>query len=39
MQPYNYLDGVDYLSAQSLGLDHDSNYMNVRATRAAEATR
>lgn len=39
MQPYTYPDGVDYLSAQALGLDHDSNYMNVRAARSAEATR
>ncbi|UOZ06702.1 MULTISPECIES: acyl-CoA dehydrogenase family protein [unclassified Amycolatopsis] len=39
MQPYTYPDAVDYLSAQALGLDHDSNYMNVRAARSAEATK
>jgi alkylation response protein AidB-like acyl-CoA dehydrogenase len=33
MQPYTFVDGVDYLSAQALGLDHDSNYVSVRAVR------
>lgn len=35
MQPYTYVDGVDYLSAQALSLEHDNNYVSVRATRTA----
>jgi len=36
MQPYNYADGVDFLSAHALGLAHDSNYMSARAARASQ---
>jgi alkylation response protein AidB-like acyl-CoA dehydrogenase len=35
MQPYTYVDGVDYLSAQALGLERDNNYVSVRARRPA----
>jgi alkylation response protein AidB-like acyl-CoA dehydrogenase len=31
MQPYAYVDGVDYLSAQALGLDRDNDYVSARA--------
>ncbi|WP_245722652.1 amino sugar nitrososynthase RubN8 [Micromonospora matsumotoense] len=31
MQPYTYVDGVDYLSAQALNLERDNNYVSVRA--------
>lgn len=34
MQPYNRLDGVDFLSAHALGLPYDSNYMSARAARS-----
>jgi alkylation response protein AidB-like acyl-CoA dehydrogenase len=33
MQPYGYIDGVDFLSAQALGLEQDNDYMSVRAAR------
>lgn len=33
MQPYTYGDAVDFLSAQALGLDHESDYMSARAAR------
>ncbi|GLU48705.1 acyl-CoA dehydrogenase [Nocardiopsis ansamitocini] len=33
MQPYTYVDGVDYLSGQALGLDHDNDYVSARASR------
>lgn len=36
MQPYTYADGVDYLSAQVLGLERDNNYVSLRATRPVE---
>ncbi len=36
MQPYTYADGVDYLSAQVLGLERDNNYVSIRATRPAD---
>ncbi|WP_314621231.1 amino sugar nitrososynthase RubN8 [Streptomyces stackebrandtii] len=36
MQPYTYADGVDYLSAQALGLERDNNYVSLRATRPAD---
>jgi alkylation response protein AidB-like acyl-CoA dehydrogenase len=36
MQPYNYADGVDFLSAQALGLDQENDYMSVRATKFQE---
>jgi alkylation response protein AidB-like acyl-CoA dehydrogenase len=38
MQPYTYVDGVDYLSAQALGLERDNNYVSVRAS-AIDASR
>ncbi|KAA9377595.1 acyl-CoA dehydrogenase [Microbispora cellulosiformans] len=31
MQPYTYVDGVDYLSGQALGLERDNDYMSFRA--------
>ncbi|EEP73337.1 nitrososynthase [Micromonospora sp. ATCC 39149] len=34
MQPYSYVDAVDYLSGQALGLDRDNDYMSVRALRS-----
>ncbi|MFV2109790.1 acyl-CoA dehydrogenase family protein [Micromonospora sp. LOL_015] len=34
MQPYSYVDGVEYLSGQALGSDRDNDYMSVRALRA-----
>ncbi|MCR6488752.1 acyl-CoA/acyl-ACP dehydrogenase [Amycolatopsis sp. OK19-0408] len=37
MQPYTYADGVDYLSAQVLGLERDNNYVSLRATRPADS--
>lgn len=37
MQPFNYLDGVDFLSARALGIDHDSNDSDGRAARPGEA--
>lgn len=33
MQPYSYVDAVDYLSGQALGIDRDNDYMSVRAMR------
>lgn len=36
MQPYTYLDGVDFLSGQALGIDRDNDYMSVRAAKARE---
>lgn len=36
MQPYTYADGVDYLSAQVLGLERDNNYVSIRATRPVD---
>lgn len=38
MQPYTYVDGVDFLSAQALGLVQDNDYMSVRAAKAVGAT-
>lgn len=35
MQPYTYSDAVDFLSAQTLGIDQDNNYMSVRAAKSA----
>jgi alkylation response protein AidB-like acyl-CoA dehydrogenase len=32
MQPYTYVDGVDYLSGQALGISRDNDYVSVRAT-------
>ncbi|WP_196154098.1 amino sugar nitrososynthase RubN8 [Nocardia bovistercoris] len=37
MQPYTYADGVDYLSAQVLGLERDNNYVSIRATRPPDS--
>jgi alkylation response protein AidB-like acyl-CoA dehydrogenase len=34
MQPYSYVDAVDYLSGQALGFDRDNDYMSVRALRS-----
>lgn len=31
MQPYAYVDGVDYLSAQALRLDRDNDYVSARS--------
>lgn len=36
MQPYSYVDGVDYLSGQALGVDRDNDYMSVRALRSPD---
>ncbi|GAA2677206.1 amino sugar nitrososynthase RubN8 [Actinoplanes palleronii] len=36
MQPYTYVDGVDYLSAQALDLEHDNNYVSARAVRPVD---
>jgi alkylation response protein AidB-like acyl-CoA dehydrogenase len=38
MQPYTYSDAVNFLSAQTLGLDQDNNYMSVRAAKSAQTT-
>lgn len=35
MQPYNYVDAVDFLSAQALGIDRGNDYLSARATRAS----
>jgi L-evernosamine nitrososynthase len=37
MQPYTYIDGVDYLSAQALDLERDNNYVSVRAVASRGA--
>lgn len=37
MQPYTYIEGVNYLSAQALGLHRDNDYASVRAARARAA--
>ena len=34
MHPFTYVDAVDFLSGQALGLDQDNNYMSVRAARS-----
>lgn len=34
MQPYGYVDGVDFLSAQALGIERDNNYMSTWADRS-----
>lgn len=36
MQPYSYSAGVDFLSAQALGIDQDNDYMRVRASQSKE---
>ncbi len=33
MQPYTYVDGVEYLSGQALGIDRDNDYVSLRAAR------
>lgn len=33
MQPYTFVDGVDYLSAQALRLHRDNDYVSARARR------
>jgi alkylation response protein AidB-like acyl-CoA dehydrogenase len=35
MQPYTYVDGVDFLSAQALNLDGGNDYMSPRAARSS----
>lgn len=35
MQPYTYIDAVDFLSGQSLGIDRDNNYLSYRVNAAA----
>ncbi|MFC4587107.1 acyl-CoA dehydrogenase family protein [Sphaerisporangium corydalis] len=35
MQPYTYVDAVDFLSGQALGIDRDNNYLSYRANTAA----
>jgi len=37
MQPYTFADGVDFLSAQILGLDRNNDYMSVRAGKSSQA--
>ena len=34
MQPGAYVDAVDFLSAQALGIERDNNYMNAWAKRS-----
>ncbi|MEV5823577.1 acyl-CoA dehydrogenase family protein [Micromonospora haikouensis] len=34
MQPYTYVDAVDFLSSQAFGIDRDNNYMSHWAIRA-----
>ncbi len=34
MNPYTYVDAVDFLSAQALGIDRDNNYMSAWAIQA-----
>lgn len=36
MQPYTYVDAVDYLSAQALRLPHDNDYVSARALKARQ---
>ncbi len=36
MQPYTYVDAVNFLSSQALGLDQDNNYMSVRASKPTD---
>lgn len=33
MQPYTYVDGVDYLSSQALGTERDNDYVSLRVSR------
>ncbi|NKE63835.1 acyl-CoA dehydrogenase, partial [Lentzea sp. PSKA42] len=35
MQPYTYVDGVDYLSGQALRLDRDNDYVSARSVSGA----
>ncbi|MBZ6261105.1 acyl-CoA/acyl-ACP dehydrogenase [Streptomyces olivaceus] len=37
MQPYAYVDGVDFLSAQALGIERDNNYMSTWAARSTSS--
>jgi alkylation response protein AidB-like acyl-CoA dehydrogenase len=39
MQPYTYPGGVDFISAQVLGLDRDNDYMSVRASKSSQSVR
>ncbi|GIF07050.1 acyl-CoA dehydrogenase family protein [Actinoplanes siamensis] len=39
MQPYNYIDGVEFLSAHALDLPYDSNYISARAARSLRSER
>lgn len=36
MQPYAYVDAVDFLSAQALSIDRDNNYMSTWAIRSKQ---
>ncbi|MGP4029186.1 acyl-CoA dehydrogenase family protein [Actinomadura sp. 3N407] len=38
MQPYAYVDGVEFLSAQALGIERDNNYMSTWAARHKSGT-
>lgn len=35
MQPYTYVDAVDFLSSQALGIDRDNDYMSYRVNATA----
>lgn len=35
MQPYTYIDAVDFLSSQALGIDRDNDYMSYRVNATA----
>ncbi|MDH2428954.1 acyl-CoA/acyl-ACP dehydrogenase [Sphaerisporangium sp. TRM90804] len=35
MQPYTYIDAVDFLSGQALGIDRDNNYLSYRVSATA----
>lgn len=35
MQPYTYVDAVDFLSGQALGIDRDNDYMSYRVSAPA----
>ncbi|GGK75049.1 acyl-CoA dehydrogenase [Sphaerisporangium melleum] len=37
MQPYTYIDAVDFLSGLALGIDRDNNYLSYRVTPAVAA--
>lgn len=35
MQPYTYVDGVEFLSGQALGINRDNDYVSVRAKQTS----